>query len=306
MSVGAPKGYALRIGGVEVGVVPSSPGLRLSPAPSARPFVVNVEAADASLVAGWRELDPAPPGELVFDSGGSWRLYRRDGLDRYRFFDGTIGPAPYKELELDPGGRSGRIWLDPRHHPAEEPLDPLQFPLDELLFLRLLSERDAVELHACALVTPSGRAVVFTGQSGDGKSTTARLWSTLDGASALSDDRVVVRRDRDGLWAYGTPWHGDAGIARSARAPLAAVLVLGRGERDDVRLLGRAEALSLLVARSFPPFHDGAAMSRTLTTLESVVASVPCARFAFVPGPGAVRSILEWLPAGAGEPAAVR
>ncbi len=306
MSVGAAAGYALRIGGVQVGVAPSSPRLRLSPAPSARPFVVNAGAADSSLAAAWRELDPEPPGELVFDSDGSWRLYRRDGLDLYRFFDGSIGLAPYKELELDPGARSGRIWLDPRHHAAEEPLDPLQFPLDELLFLRLLSERDAVELHACALVTPAGRGVVFTGQSGDGKSTTARLWSTLDGASALSDDRVVVRREADGLWAYGTPWHGDAGIARAARAPLAAVLVLGRGERDDVRPLGRAEALSLLVARSFPPFHDGAAMSRTLAILESVVASVPCARFAFVPGPGAVRSILEWLPAGAGAPAAVR
>ena len=306
MTADERAGYALRIGGVDVALLPSPPGPRLAPSPASRPFVVASDRPDATLVAGWRELDPQPPAEIVFDSNGSWRLYRRDGLDVYRFFDGTIGPSPYKELELDPGGRSGRIWLDPRHHDAEEPLDPLQFPLDELLFLRLLSERDAVELHACALVTPSGQGVVFSGQSGDGKSTTARLWSRLDGASVLSDDRVVVRREADGLWAYGTPWHGDAGIARSARAPLAAVLVLARGERDAVRPLGPAEALSLLLARSFPPFHDAPAMTRTLAVLEAIVASVPCALFAFVPGPDAVRSILEWLPPGAGAPAAVR
>jgi len=267
--------------------------MRLEPAPAAWPFVVRPGSVDARLVAGWRELDPAPPGDLVFDTGGSWRLYRRGGLDVYRFFDGTIGTTPYKEAELEPGGREGRVWLDPRFHSPGEPVDPLQFPLDELLFLRLLAERDAVELHACGLVVSTGHGLVFAGQSGDGKSTTARLWAGA--AEVLSDDRVVVRRDEAGLWVHGTPWHGDAGLARSARAPLAAVLVLGRGERDTIERLARPEALSLLLARSFPPFHDAEGMARTLASLEAVVSSVPCARFSFVPGPGAVRSALDWL-----------
>jgi hypothetical protein len=292
--VDTSEAYTLSIGGVRVELSAESPTtMRLLPAVAARPFLVDPAAPDAALVAGWRELDARPPGELVFDTGGSWRLYRRGGVDVYRFFDGSIGTTPYKEAELGPGGCDGRVWLDPRFHSAAEPVDPLQFPLDELVFLRLLAERDAVELHACGVVTRSGHGLVFAGQSGDGKTTTARLWAGQ--ATILSDDRVVIRRDDAGLWAYGTPWHGEARLAASVRAPLAAVLVLGRGERDAIERLSPARALSLFLARSFPPFHDAERLSRTLASLAAVVDSVPCALFSFVPAPGAVESVLEWL-----------
>ena len=251
---------------------------------------------DATLTVEWRQLDPAEPGEVVFDSGGSWRLYRRQGRDLYRFFDADLGVTPYKEAEVGADVFEGCIRLDPRFHPADEPVDPLQFPLDELLFLRLLGARGALELHSCGIVTASGAGLAFAGQSGDGKSTTARLWAREPGAAVLSDDRIVVRRGDDGgFWIHGTPWHGEAGLASNRRAPLAAAVVLGRGERNAFEVLGVAEALSLLLARSFPPFHDAAGMERTLELLDDVVRTVPCLRYSFVPGPEAVRAVLARL-----------
>jgi hypothetical protein len=292
--VEAGEAYALRIGGVVVGLSAVSSPLRLEPSPSARPFLVTGETPDSRFAVGWRELDAVPPGDLVFDSGGSWRLYRRGGRDVYRFFDSRLGAIPYKEAEVEADGREGWIWLDPRFHPGDEAVDPLQFPLDELIFLRLLGARDALELHACGVVTASGVGLVFAGQSGDGKTTTARLWEREAGATVLRDDRVVVRRgDLGDFWIYGTPWHGEAEIAESRRAPLAAVLVLARGERNTLERLGAAQGLSLLLARSFPPFHDAGRMAETLRLLEALVLSVPCRRFSFVPGPGAVREVLE-------------
>jgi hypothetical protein len=294
--VDARESLALRIGDVLVRLRAASPGLLLEPSPCARPFVASGEPADSRLEVSWRELDEAPPGELVFDSDGCWRLYRRGERDVYRFFDSQLGAIPYKEAEVAADASEGFVRLDPRFHPRDAPVDALQYPLDELLFLRLLAARSAVELHACGVVTASGEAVVFAGQSGDGKTTTARLWERDPGVTVLSDDRIVLRRDgRGGLWAYGTPWHGEAGLAASRRAPLRAVLVLARGEQDTLERLGAGAALSLLLARSFPPFHDEEAMAETLRVLESVVASVPCLRFSFVPGPGAVRSVMHLL-----------
>ena len=290
------ESYALRIGDVVARARAVSPGLLLEPSPCAGPFVVSGEPADSRLEVSWQELEERPRGELVFDSDGCWRLYRRGDRDVYRFFDGRLGAAPYKEAEVTADASEGWIRIDPRFHPRDEPVDALQYPLDELLFLRLLAAREAVELHACGVVIASGVALVFAGQSGDGKTTTARLWEREPGAVVLSDDRIVLRRDgRGGLWAYGTPWHGEAGLAASRRAPLGAVLVLARGEEDRLERLGEAEALSLLLARSFPPFHDAKAMAETLRVLEAVVGSVPCPRFSFVPGPGAVRSVLRLL-----------
>jgi hypothetical protein len=291
-------GYALDIGGVRVTIRPSSTRVRLEPPASAREFLAStVGAPDATLVVDWEELDPAPPGELLFDSGGSWRLYARHGREVYRVFDSRLGAVPFKEAELTADGREGWIRLDPRFHAHEEPVDALQFPLDELLFLRLMADRGAAELHACGVVTAGGAALAFCGQSGDGKTTTARLWQGEPGTVVLSDDRIVLRRAEDGrgFWAYGTPWHGEAEIAQNRRAPLAAVHVLVWGERNTLEPLGAAEALSLLLARSFPPFHHRERMARTLQFLEEVVQNVPCLRLAFVPGADAVRTVLDRL-----------
>ena len=99
------------------------------------------EPADSRLEVSWRELDAAPPGELVFDSDGCWRLYRRGERDVYRFFDSQLGAIPYKEAEVTADASEGFVRLDPRFHPRDEPVDALQYPLDELLFLRLLAAR---------------------------------------------------------------------------------------------------------------------------------------------------------------------
>jgi hypothetical protein len=131
------EAYALRIGGVVVSLRAVSSPLRLEPPPCARPFLASGETPDSRFAVGWRELDAVPPGGMVFDSGGSWRLYRRGGREVYRFFDSRLGAIPYKEAEVTADGREGWIWLDPRFLPGDEAVDPLQFPLDELIFLVL-------------------------------------------------------------------------------------------------------------------------------------------------------------------------
>ena len=51
-----------------------------------------------------------------------------------------------------------------------------------------------------------------------------------------------------------------------------------------------------LLARSFPIFHSAKPLEATLSLLDSLVAKVPCSRFAFSPGPDAVRAVLEKVP----------
>jgi hypothetical protein len=133
----------------------------------------------------------------------------------------------------------------------------------------------------------------------------ARLWEREAGAAVLSDDRIVLRRRSDGAWwMHGTPWHGEAELASSGSAPLAAVLLLGRGPRHALLETRPAEAVAALLARSFVSFHDAGAMERALALLEDVVRSVPCRRLAFVPDAGVVGFVLENVPATAALPQA--
>jgi hypothetical protein len=288
---GSGSGYALSVAELVVSV--SDECGRIACEGPSRGFVVSGGRADLRLEVRWRALDGEPRGRLLFDSGGVWRAYD-DGDDLViRCHDARHPQSPYKEARLFRGSARGEVGLDPRLVTGDGPADPLEFPLDELVFQHLLRIHGGIELHAAGVVAPSGRGYVFTGQSGHGKTTTARLWQDR-GATVLSDDRVILRRDVLGAWRmHGTPWHGEAELAANASAPLAGVFVLARGERNEIEPLGPGVATATLLARAFPAFFERESTAGLLAQLETLVADVPCRRFRFVPGGDAVSYILE-------------
>jgi hypothetical protein len=285
-------GYALSVGGLVMAVAGHSARSPFECALPARPFLASAKQADLLLEARWQELEATPRGRLLFDSGGVWRAYEDAGTHVIRCHDARHPQFPYKEARVFPGSTRGEVLLDPRLVSREGALDPLEFPLDELLFQHLLRALGGVELHAAGVVSSSGRGYLFAGQSGDGKTTTARLWQSR-GATVLSDDRIVVRRADAGDWRmYGTPWHGEAELAAAASAPLQDLFVLARGETNELEPLEPAAAVATLFARGFPAFYEPSSTARLLAQLETLVRDVPCRLFRFVPGDDPVGFIL--------------
>lgn len=292
-SVPRASRQSLRVAGLTLAVEPASPGLKLEVRGPARAFLDPSGDADLLLRAERRHLGGEAPGPIAFDSGGAWRLYDVDGAHVYRLFAAAHGDAPYQEVRIQPDAATGALYLNAAFYAPDEPVDALQFPLDELLFLRLLSQHGGVELHACGVAGPDGRGYLFAGQSGDGKTTTARLWQARGDCTVLSDDRIVLRRGDDGAWwMHGTPWHGEAELAANARAPLAGLFLLGRGERNELEALSPAQAVAGLFARSFVAFHDARVVTKALGEIETLIERHPCSRFRFVPGQEAVRFLL--------------
>ncbi|MGK2858391.1 MAG: hypothetical protein ACSLFQ_14420 [Thermoanaerobaculia bacterium] len=284
----------MQVGGLTIGVESASTSLRLCVSDVCTPFLAARAVPDLNLTAHWGALDREPNGELIFDSGATWRLYARGDRYVYQFFDANFGEAPYKEARINLDFTHGEIVLDPEAFVPGDPVDALEFPVDELLCIRMLAARGGIELHACGVVAPSGDGYIFAGQSGDGKTTTARLWETLPGASVLSDDRIIVRRDDDGTWwMYGTPWHGEGELAVNARAPLRAMMLLERGSTNALIRIDTMAAISGLLARSFVPFYDETLMASTVEFLGALTSEVPCFRMPFVPASEAVQFVLE-------------
>ena len=264
-------------------------GLRLAPSPAAIPFLVDPQPPDVTPdVIIDVDVDAAPDDgvrECLFDSGGPWRLYRHDDGFLFRFFASTFGARPYKTARFTPDFSRGRITLDRDFFANVAPVDPLEYPLDELLVIALLAQGRGLEIHGCGVADTNGRGYLFVGQSGAGKSTMARIWSGEPGAVILSDDRIVVRRHDDDVWMYGTPWHGEAPLASPSRARLDALFFLRHAPHDEIQTIGTAEASARLFAASFPPFHDRRGLAFTLEFLERVVSRVPCRELGFVPEP---------------------
>jgi len=112
-----------------------------------------------------------------------------------------------------------------------------QYALDSLLRVFLswkLLEHQGFLLHA-ATVTRHGKAYLFTGKSGAGKSTVATL--SPEG-SVLTDEISLLRREQ-GVWrAYGTPFWGEFKAAGSnSSAPVAGIFRLLQAAENRVEAL---------------------------------------------------------------------
>jgi len=132
-------------------------------------------------------------------------------------------------------------------------------------------------------VIHEGKAILFVGRSGAGKSTTSKLWLNMPGVTLLNDDRVIVRRREGQFRAFGNPWHGEVSAVSADSALLERIYLLKHGPQNCVTALKPVEAVSRLLSCSFPTYWDAQGMGASLQDLDELVHSVPCFELAFLP-----------------------
>ena len=279
----------LRVAGLTIRATWAEGDLPLSPGRASARFLVEPSPPDVEIDVVARDLERVPEGGCLFDSGGTWRLLRAGRDFLFCFFSSTLDGLPYKIARFNDDFSAGHVTIHRPFFASAESIDPLEYPLDELLFISLLGQGRGVEIHGCGVVLNGADGVLFAGQSGAGKSTIARLCLAEPGAVVLSDDRVILREEPDGIWMYGTPWHGDEPLASPARGRLAAIHFLRHHRQNDVAPVSRTDSVARLFAACFPPFHDARAIDFTLGFLHRVASSVPCYDLGFRPD----RSVLD-------------
>ncbi len=290
LSFSAVSKLSYRIGGITFGMQAEG-DLLLSPDRELSPFAVESDDCDLNVLVSWADSLRVPDSTLLFHSGGLWSLFAETSGYRFSFLAPMLGMTPYKEAWFDPEFRSGRVLLSRRYFDTERPVYPLEYPLDELLMIHRLSRGEGVEVHAVGISDESGSGHLFLGHSGAGKSTTARLWLDRPGVRILSDDRIILRAHDNQIWMYGTPWHGDAGIASPDCAPLSGIYLLEHGSNNERSLLPPGRAAAELFTRSFVTYHSSEGIRFTLEFLDRVARQVPCSTFKFVPDESAVEAI---------------
>lgn len=208
---------------------------------------------------------------LMFDASPNWTLHQNHNQLLFQ----TMFLEALCDHELT------RCDLFPLTPAPETPISFFSYPLAELITISLLARNNGILLHSCG-VEVEGRALLFCGQSGIGKSTMAGIWQQA-GFRILSDDRVIIRLIDNQLVVSGTPWHGSAELGCPATLPLAGLYILGRGNTNSLCPINGAHALSLLLQNGFLPFWDKKAIEACLTFLELCVRTSPCATLKFLP-----------------------
>ena len=288
----APGFLAVEIGGFTFGLRGEA-GVPLTLDREHLPFIAKKldGACDIEIEVSWADKLEAPTGSPLFESGGLWSSYPVAKGHQFYFSSPSLGSSPYKSAWFDDDFSYGYVHLNRRLLAGSKAVFPLEYPLDELIMTHRLAQGEGVEVHAVGLVDHDGSGYLFLGHSGAGKSTTARMWMPETGVQLLSDDRIVLRK-RDGeFWMYGTPWHGDAGIASPGSARVSSIFVLEQARENSIIRTKPMQAVAELFARSFTPQYLSQGLQFTLEFLEEVALRVPCSTFRFLPDRSAVEAI---------------
>jgi len=286
-------GEIVRIANIAIGIRYADESLRRPLSETVSRFAVtsgdtNAEP-DIVITVDVMPADLPRPGRLLFDSGAVWRAYDDNGGFRIDCSSEVFGDVPYKSAFFDRELREGRILVRPDAY--LHTMHALDYPLDEVVVAHLLGRGRGVELHGCGIIDRDGRGQLFVGQSGAGKTTTARVWLAEGHYDIVSDDRVIVRFV-DGEWRmFGTPWHGEAELSAALSAPLAAIHLLVQASRTELVSLPPAQAAAALFGCTFPPFYDAEALSFTLECLDRIVRDLPVRALRFLPD----RSVIDCI-----------
>ena len=237
-------------------------------------------------------VEPAPKPkiqDILFDSGQTWALYQSHG--KYVLQNDSLhaDSHPNRVVIMESDFRSGDMYLTEDSLHKDFFSDPLGYPLNQILMVLLLSRTKGVIFHACG-IDDDGSGYLFLGYSGDGKSTMAKLWFE-NRATILNDDRMVIREKGGEFWMYGTPWHGDFKEWSSQGIPIEKMFFLHRGKGNAAVPKGGADAVSMILARSFPPLWDEAGMAYTVDFCHRMVSKVPCYQLSFSPD----RNVIEFV-----------
>lgn len=219
---------------------------------------------DAAAVVDYEfAIDLTPPAETspdddirVFREGAQWLIQRGD----FR-------------AEWDPATRQGRIRQSANPYSIDAVL--------RIVHTLVLAGESGFLLHAASAVL-DGKAFVFAGVSGAGKTTVSRL--APPDAHLLTDEISYVRKEGDGYVAYGTPFAGElAKAGENLKAPLAAVYLLAQGPENRIDEVSATEAARGLLTNILFFAEDADLVRAVFQSALQFVELVPVRRLTFVP-----------------------
>lgn len=188
-------------------------------------------------------------------------------------------------LRISADGKSGEYYPKPGFGPHTT-----MFHISTslmMLYTYATSCENTLLMHA-SVVRYEGRANLFLGVSGTGKSTHSRLWlSHIEGCDLVNDDNPVLRVEEDGLFVYGTPWSGKTPCYRNLRVPVNAIVRIEQAPRNEIRPLKGLSAYASVIAASSSIRWQRPLMDRVTATVEKAVGMASCWTLNCLPDPDA-------------------
>lgn len=126
-----------------------------------------------------------------------------------------------------------------------------------------------------SVVAVDGKAFLFAADSGTGKSTHTALWRKYFGSRAVmvNDDKPLLKIEKDGVFACGTPWNGKHNLGNNIILPLKAVCFIHRSGENNIEALSRKQAFPLLLKYAYKS-SDKEKTAKTIMLADRILKNV--------------------------------
>lgn len=274
--------YCLKIGDIRLNISGDATAERLLTFPGMSTFLCSSGLPQGSVVT-----------DVAIDYRNFAATYTNDGeMLSFQFGTADVLIADALRPALLLRFASGNVMAMPLH---DEPhLFLTAMPDDEFRFALWMATSlvglrcGSLPVHASTILC-QGRAVLFLGESGTGKSTHTRLWlNTIPHCRLLNDDSPFLHAASCTL--FGSPWSGKTHCYVNESAPLAAIVRLQQAPENKMERLPALKAFAALQP-SLPPafFTVDHCRESILAFVSRVVGQVPVYHLACLPDADAAR-----------------
>ncbi len=154
-----------------------------------------------------------------------------------------------------------------------------EYMLTGLTFSDRLTKLGGAVLHGSA-VAYAGQGIIFSANSGVGKSTHTSLWKERFGSKTviINDDKPAIRFYDHQPYIFGTPWSGKTDLNSNISVPLKAIVFIKRSEVNRLEYLTPRESIVLLSGQFWRPYYDNSICMLVMDFIDKLVRGVPILR----------------------------
>jgi hypothetical protein len=117
-----------------------------------------------------------------------------------------------------------------------------------MVMYALATANSQTALFHSSVVSYQGKAYMFLGTSGTGKSTHSSLWlKYIEGTELVNDDNPVVRIIDGVARVYGSPWSGKTPCYRNVVYPVGGIVKLDQAPYNEIKRLKGVRAYAAVV-----------------------------------------------------------
>lgn len=153
----------------------------------------------------------------------------------------------------------------------------------DTIFYSMLALEKHLYLHNffifhCSYIDYDGKAILFSGPSGIGKTTHTNLWRRYkpDKVTILNGDKCLLSYEGGKLYANGWPICGTSGICHNEKREVKAIVLLQQSEENKIIEEKKTVLFRRILEQLTVNYWNKDFVNAVMTFVQTIISTVPC------------------------------